>query len=64
VRQCVDDVGAPPWPDHREVDSVAMRPARLVVDSHPNAMAKSGAVLTAIAEGAITEEGVRTSSGT
>ncbi|KAA0082474.1 ornithine cyclodeaminase family protein [Mycolicibacterium sp. P9-64] len=61
--QHVNDVGAPPRPDHREVDSVAMKRARVVVDSHPNAMAKSGAVLLAIAEGAITEEDVRTELG-
>jgi len=61
--QHVNAVGAPPRRDHREVDSVGMRRARLVVDSHPTVMAKSGAVLLAIAEGAITEDDARTELG-
>ena len=40
-----------------------MRRARVVVDSHPTAMAKSGGVLLAIAEGAINEDDVRTELG-
>lgn len=61
--QHLNVVGAPPRPDHREVDSEAMKRARIVVDSHPTVMAKSGGVLLAIAEGAITEERVRTELG-
>ncbi|WP_319456681.1 MULTISPECIES: ornithine cyclodeaminase family protein [unclassified Mycobacterium] len=61
--QHVNAVGAPPRPDHREVDSGAMKRARIVVDSHSTAMAKSGGVLLAIAEGAITEEDARTELG-
>ena len=61
--QHVNAVGAPPRPDHREVDSEAMQRSRVVVDSHANAMAKSGGVLLAIAEGAITEDDVRTELG-
>jgi ornithine cyclodeaminase/alanine dehydrogenase len=61
--QHVNAVGAPPRPDHREVDSTAMKRARVVVDSHSTAMAKSGGVLLAIAEGAITEDDARTELG-
>lgn len=61
--QHLNAVGAPPRPDHREVDSQAMQRSRVVVDSHANAMAKSGGVLLAIADGAITEDDVRTELG-
>lgn len=61
--QHVNAVGAPPRPDHREVDSEAMSRARVVVDSYATAMAKSGGVLLAIGEGAITEDDVRTELG-
>lgn len=47
-------VGAPPRPDHREVDAEAMRRARIVVDSTPTALSKSGDAVLAIADGAIT----------
>ena len=40
-----------------------MRRSRVVVDSHATVMAKSGGVLLAIAEGAITEDDVRTELG-
>lgn len=61
--QHVNAVGAPPRPDHREVDAEAMRRSRVVVDGHDTAMAKSGGVLLAIAEGAISEDDVRTELG-
>ncbi len=61
--QHVNAVGAPPRPDHREVDGEAMSRAHVVVDSHANVMAKSGGVLLAIAEGAITTDDVRTELG-
>lgn len=61
--QHVNAVGAPPRPDHREVDSQAMKRSRVVVDSQSTAMAKSGGVLLAIAEGAITEDDARTELG-
>ena len=61
--QHLNAVGAPPRPDHREVDAEAMRRARIVVDSHPTVMAKSGGVLLAIAEGAIAEDDCRTELG-
>lgn len=59
----INAVGAPPRPDHREIDATGMCRAHVVVDSHPTVMAKSGAVLLAIAEGMITEEDVRTELG-
>lgn len=61
--QHINAVGAPPRPDHREIDSAGMRRARVVVDSHSTVMAKSGAVLLAIAEGAIAATDVRTELG-
>jgi alanine dehydrogenase len=61
--QHINAVGAPPRPDHREIDAAGMRRARVVVDSHPTVMAKSGAVLLAISEGVITEDDVRTELG-
>ncbi len=61
--QHINAVGAPPRPDHREIDSYGMKRARLVVDSHPTVMAKSGAVLLAIAERAITDDDARTELG-
>jgi alanine dehydrogenase len=61
--QHVNAAGAPPRPDHREVDSKAMARSRVVVDSHSTAMVKSGSVLLAIAEGAITEDDVRIELG-
>ncbi|MGK2880657.1 MAG: ornithine cyclodeaminase family protein [Mycobacterium sp.] len=54
----INAVGAPPRRDHREIDSAGMKRARVVVDSYPTVMAKSGGVLLAIAEGAITEADV------
>ena len=59
----INAVGAPPRPDHREIDSLGMSRARIVVDSHSTAMSKSGGVLLAIAEGAITADDVRTELG-
>ncbi|MFH5229174.1 ornithine cyclodeaminase family protein [Antrihabitans spumae] len=61
--QHINAVGAPPRPDHREIDSVGMARARIIVDSHTTTMSKSGAVLIAIADGFITEEDARTELG-
>ncbi|WP_327145747.1 ornithine cyclodeaminase family protein [Nocardia sp. NBC_01327] len=61
--QHINAIGAPPRPDHREIDAAGMRRARLVVDHHPTVMAKSGAVLQAIAEHAITADDARTELG-
>ncbi|MEU0489076.1 ornithine cyclodeaminase family protein [Nocardiopsis sp. NPDC006139] len=52
--QHLNVVGAPPRTDHREVDAAALAAGLLVVDSSPVALHESGAVATAIAEGAIT----------
>jgi len=54
--QHINAVGAPPRPDHREVDGTGMRRARIVVDSIATALAKSGAVLLAIQEGTLSSD--------
>ena len=54
----INAVGAPPRPDHREIDGPGMKIARLVVDSRSTALSKSGDILLAIADGAITEADV------
>lgn len=51
-------VGAPPRPDHREIDGPGMGSARLVVDSRATALTKSGDVLLAIDEGHLTEAAI------
>lgn len=56
-------VGAPPRPDHREIDGPGIGAGRLVVDSRETALAKSGEVLLAIAEGHLTEADVCTELG-
>lgn len=56
-------VGAPPRPDHREIDSAGFRNARLFMDSVATALHESGDVLLAIAEGAITREQVSVEIG-
>lgn len=52
----VNAVGAPPRPDHREIDSAGMARARVFLDSRATAMRESGDVLLAIAEGAIADD--------
>ncbi|AQA06056.1 ornithine cyclodeaminase [Mycobacterium sp. MS1601] len=59
----VNAVGAPPRPDHREIDGAGMGSVRLVVDSRPTALAKSGDVLMAISEGHLREGDVTTELG-
>lgn len=59
----VNAVGAPPRPDHREIDGEGLRRARVVVDSVPTTLSKSGEVVLALAEGAITEADVGTELG-
>jgi len=56
-------VGAPPRADHREIDGVGMGSARLVVDSRPTALTKSGDVLLAVGEGHLTEDAVAVELG-
>ena len=52
----VNAVGAPPRPDHREIDSAGMARATVVVDSTPTQLLKSGEAVLSIAEGATTAE--------
>jgi ornithine cyclodeaminase/alanine dehydrogenase len=59
----VNAVGAPPRPDHREIDSAGMARARVFLDSIEMAMHDSGDVLLALADGAITREHVATELG-
>lgn len=61
--QHINAVGAPPRPDHREIDAEGMNRARLVVDSAPTVLAKSGGVLLAINEGVITADDASTELG-
>ncbi|GGF92157.1 ornithine cyclodeaminase [Rhodococcoides trifolii] len=49
----VNAVGAPPRPDHREIDGEGMARSRVVVDSRATSLAKSGDLLLAVAEGRI-----------
>ncbi|KHL13197.1 ornithine cyclodeaminase/alanine dehydrogenase [Mumia flava] len=52
----VNVVGAPPRPDHREVDAAAMAAGRLVVDARETALHESGDALLAVADGALRPE--------
>ncbi|MQY28071.1 ornithine cyclodeaminase family protein [Nocardia aurantia] len=54
----VNAVGAPPRPDHREIDSAGMRSARVVVDSRATALTESGDVLIPLREGVFGAEHV------
>lgn len=56
-------VGAPPRPDHREIDGPGIASGRLVVDSRSTALAKSGDILLAIAEGYLRESDVAVELG-
>lgn len=51
--QHINAVGAPPRPDHREVDTESIRIARVVLDSRVSALKESGDVLIPLSEGAI-----------
>jgi alanine dehydrogenase len=51
----INAVGAPPRPDHREIDSAGMARAKVFVDSMATARKKSGDLLLAIADGSIDE---------
>lgn len=59
----INAVGAPPRPDHRDLGPDAFRGARLVVDSRTVALAESGAIRSAIAEGVIAEADVNLELG-
>lgn len=61
--QHVNAVGAPPRPDHRELDSAAIRRAHVVVDTVETALAESGDVLIPLAEGVIGPDDIATELG-
>ncbi|MFJ2888826.1 ornithine cyclodeaminase family protein [Streptomyces sp. NPDC087305] len=54
--QHINAVGAPPRPDHREIDAAGMARATVVVDSTPTQLLKSGEAVLSIAEGATTTD--------
>ncbi|RAJ85103.1 MULTISPECIES: ornithine cyclodeaminase family protein [unclassified Streptomyces] len=61
--QHINAVGAPPRPDHREIDTEGIARSRVVVDSYDTALAESGDMLLPVAEGAITTDHFRTELG-
>lgn len=50
-------------PDKRECDTAAVRRSRFIVDYRPSAMAQAGELLTAIREGAVTEQHIAAEIG-
>ncbi len=61
--QHLNAVGAPPRPDHREIDSDGIARCRVVSDSWSLAMQESGDVLIPLAEGRIGEDHFHTELG-
>lgn len=61
--QHINAVGAPPRPDHREIDTEGVVRCRIVVDAYSTARAKSGEVLIPLAEGALREDDFRCELG-
>lgn len=59
----VNAVGAPPRPDHREIDSAGIARSRVVVDSYGVVRRESGEVLVPLAEGVITADHFETELG-
>jgi ornithine cyclodeaminase/alanine dehydrogenase len=59
----VNAVGAPPRPDHREIDSRGMARSTVVVDSTDVVLQKSGEVLLSLADGTTTPGHYRTELG-
>lgn len=59
----VNAVGAPPRDDHREIDTLGIQRARVVVDSLDIALTESGEVLIPLREGAISQAHVATELG-
>ncbi|SNS49802.1 ornithine cyclodeaminase family protein [Rhodococcoides kyotonense] len=51
----INAVGAPPRPDHREIDSTGMKLATVFVDATSTTLAKSGDAILAVADGVISE---------
>ncbi|SFS65318.1 ornithine cyclodeaminase family protein [Saccharopolyspora flava] len=61
--QHVNAVGAPPRPDHREIDSGGMARATVFVDSADVQLHDSGEVLLSLRDGATTEQHFRSELG-
>ncbi|MBU2662469.1 ornithine cyclodeaminase family protein [Actinoplanes bogorensis] len=61
--QHVNAVGAPPRPDHREIDSAGLARATVVVDSTDVSLAKSGEAVLSIRDGATTADDFRCELG-
>ena len=61
--QHINAVGAPPRPDHREIDSNGMARSRVVVDSRAITTQKSGDTIQAILDGTTTEAHFHTELG-
>lgn len=59
----INAVGAPPRPDHREIDTTGILRSVLVVDDLKTATARSGELCIPVAEGAITVEHVHADLG-
>ena len=59
----INAVGAPPRPDHREIDSAGIAKARVFLDSIGTAMHESGDILLALADGTITKDHVANELG-
>jgi alanine dehydrogenase len=59
----INAVGAPPRPDHREIDSEGIRRSVVVVDDLASALHRSGEVCVPIAEGGISPEHIHTDLG-
>ncbi len=59
----VNAVGAPPRPDHRELDTDAIIRATVVVDDRAASLARSGDLCVPLADGAITEDHVHADLG-
>ncbi|TNC20575.1 ornithine cyclodeaminase family protein [Amycolatopsis alkalitolerans] len=61
--QHINAVGAPPRPDHREIDSHGMARATVVVDNTDIQLQKSGEVLLSLKDGTTTEDDFRCELG-
>ena len=59
----INAVGAPPRKDHREIDTLGVQRARLIVDDLAVAFAESGEIVIPLAAGAITRDDVCTELG-
>jgi ornithine cyclodeaminase/alanine dehydrogenase len=59
----INAVGAPPRPDHREIDTDGIMRSLLVVDDRAAATSRSGEVCIPIAEGAITSDHIHAELG-